>query len=326
MEHTMRLHTLTRAGGIAALGYLLTVPVSSQVQDSIQLRGASPEAQSQAAETGPLQFEVASIKPNRTGSGQVSIGIQPGGRFQANNVTLRELIRVAYQVQPFQIVGGPSWMTSDRFDVQAKAEGEFPAAPPIPGRPPGVPQRMLQGLLRDRFQFVAHTETRDMPTYDLVLARRDGRTGERLKASDLDCAAIAAARGRGGAAPAPPPGAQGGRGGFGGCGMRIGPGALSGNGVDMTFLANSLSQMVQRIVTDKTGLSGNYEFEISFTPDGPQPGPGGPLPGGAVAPPVDPNAPSIYTALQEQLGLRLEGSRAPVSVLVVDKAEPPSPD
>jgi len=182
---------------------------------------------------------------------------------------------------------------------------------------------MLQSLLADRFQLVVHNEVREMPTYDLVLARRDGQLGDKLKPSSLDCAALAA-RGRGAAAP-PQPGPQG-RGGFNGCGMRIGPGLLSGNGVTMTFLANSLSQIVQRVVTDKTGLTSNYEFEVSFTPDGPQAGPGTPPPGAPALPPADPGAPSIYTAVQEQLGLKLDASRGEVSVLVVDRVEPPTPD
>jgi bla regulator protein BlaR1 len=320
------LATLTIAGVIELAGPTAALTTA---QDVIQLRNAPPEAappQAPAPTTGPLQFEVASIKPNRSGGGQVSIGIQPGGRLTATNVTVRELIRLAYQVQPFQILGGPAWLNSDRFDVQAKAEAEFPPGAPLtPGSGPGVPQRMLQGLLADRFKLVVRPETREMPTYDLVLARRDGSLGDKLKASSIDCASIAAARGRGGAAPPPPPGA-GGRGGAGACGMRIGPGLLSGNGVSMVFLANSLSQMVQRIVNDKTGLTGNYEFEVAFTPEGPQPGPGGPPAGAPVAPPVDANAPSIYTAVQEQLGLKLESSRAPVSVLMIDRLEPPTPD
>jgi uncharacterized protein (TIGR03435 family) len=310
--------------GFTCLGGPITAPATAQ--DVIQLRNGPPEAAPpQAPDTGPLQFEVASIKPNRSGGGQVSIGIQPGGRLTATNVTVRELIRLAYQVQPFQILGGPSWLNSDRFDIQAKAESEFPAGGAlVPGAGPGVPQRMLQSLLADRFKLVVRPETREMPTYDLVLARRDGSLGDKLKSSSIDCAGIAAARGRGGAPPAPP--APGGRGGAGGCGMRIGPGVLNGNGVSMVFLANSLSQMVQRIVNDKTGLTGNYEFEVAFTPEGPQPGPGGPAPGAPVAPPVDPNAPSIYTAVQEQLGLKLESSRGQVSVLTIDRLEPPTPD
>src|SRR5262249_36987116 len=99
-----------------------------------------------------------------------------------------------------------------------------------------------------------------------------------------------------------------------------------GNGVGMAFLANSLGQMVQRVVTDKTGLTALYEFDVAFTPEGPQPGPGTLPPGAPPAPPIDPNAPSIYTAIQEQLGLKLEGTRSPVQVLVIDRVEPPTPD
>ncbi len=316
---SIRLHV---AVATAALVPALSFFVSVRAQDVVQIGGARGNTP-QAAPAGPLQFEVASVKPNKTGAGQVSIGVQPGGRFNANNVALRDLIRIAYQVQPFQIVGGPAWLASDRFDIAAKAESEFPAGgPQVPGGPPGVPALMLQSLLKDRFKLAAHTEMREMPTYDLVLLRTDGKLGDRLKLSSLDCAAIAAARRGGGPPPAP---AAGGRGGPL-CGMRIGPGLLSGNGVSMTFLANSLSQMVQRVVTDKTGLSGNYEFEVAFTPEGPQAGPGGPPPGAPPLPPVDPNAPSIYTAVQEQLGLKLEGTRGQVSVLVVDRAEPPTPD
>ncbi len=318
---TTHFATLTVAALIPLYGLVLAPRTIAQ--DVVELRTAPPESQpSQTGATGPLQFEVASVKRNRTGGGQVSIGLQPGGRFQATNVTVRELVRIAYQVQPFQIVGGPSWMESDRFDIAAKAEADFPPAPPVPGGPPGVPQRMLQGLLAERFGLTTHVDTRDMSTYDLVLARRDGQVGESLKASTLDCAGILGARARG--TPPPPPGP--GRGGVQGCGMRIGPGVLNGNGVTMAFLANSLSQMIQRVVTDRTGLTGNYEFEVTFTPEGPQAGSGGPPQGGAIAPPVDPNAPSIYTAVQEQLGLRLEASRGPVQVLVIDRIDPPTPD
>jgi uncharacterized protein (TIGR03435 family) len=321
-----RLATLLTLAGAMIIGALLA-STSTLAQDVIQLRTPPVDAPaSPPSTTGVAQFEVASIKPNRSGGGQVSIGLQPGGRLTATNVTVRELIRIAYQVQPFQIVDGPSWLNSDRFDVQAKAESDFPPGGPlVPGGPPGVPQQMIQSLLADRFKLVVRRDIRDMPTYNLVVARRDGTLGDRLKTSSVDCAAQVAARGRGAAAG--PPQGQGARGGGAvGCGMRIGPGLLSGNGVSMTFLANSLSQMVQRVVTDKTGLSGNYEFEVAFTPEGPQPGPGGPPAGGPVAPPVDPNAPSIYTAVQEQLGLRLESSRGPVEVLMIERLEPPTPD
>ena len=159
---------LTITGLIPILG--LIGSARTIAQDAVQLRAGpvdAPVAQEPAA--GPLQFEVASVKPNKSGGGAIQIGIQPGGRLQASNVTLRELIRIAYQVQPFQIVGGPSWVNTDRFDIAAKAEAEFPPAAPVPGGPPGVPQRMVQGLLLDRFKLTVHTETREMPIYDLTL-------------------------------------------------------------------------------------------------------------------------------------------------------------
>lgn len=320
-----RLSTILGVAAMISAGGLLP-SARTMAQDVIQLRTTPPDAQTpQAAPAESLQFEVASVKSNRTGGGQVSIGLQPGGRLQATNVTVRDLMRIAFQMQPFQIVGGPSWLGSDRFDIAAKAESEFPPlGPQQPNSPPSPPQMMLRNLLADRFKLSVHTEMREMPTYDLVLARRDGTLADKLKPSTIDCAAFAGARGRGGP-PGPPPGSNG-RGGVGGCGMRIGPGILSGNGVGIVALAGSLSQMVQRIVTDKTGLTGNYEFEVTFTPEGPQPGPGGPLGGGAIAPPVDPNAPSIYTAVQEQLGLRLESARGQVPVLVIDRLDPPTPD
>jgi uncharacterized protein (TIGR03435 family) len=314
---TRLLAAATTLAGLTTLpGLLATTDVNAQ--DAVQVGGAPARGQGSQAPATPLTFEVASVKPNRTAGGMIQIGIQPGGRLNASNVTVRELIRIAYQIQPFQIVGGPSWLSSDRFDIQAKAETDFqPGPPPTPGGPPGPVQQMLQALLRERFQLAVHNETRDMPIYDLVVAQRDGRLGPSLKASSLDCAGQLGARGRGQAPPANAAGVPG-------CGMRIGPGALSGNGIGMTFLANSLSQMVQRIVVDKTGLMGNYEFEVTFTPDQQQPGP----PPGAGAPPlpIDPNGPSIYTAVQEQLGLKLESARGPVSVLVIDKIETPSPD
>src|SRR6266487_4622992 len=126
------------------------------------------QAQSPAAAAANPSFEVASIKPNKSGDPRVSIGIQPGGRFTATNYPLRFLIRNAYQLQDFQLVGGPDWIASERFDIVAKAAGDVPRTPP--GGPPGPLQLMLQSLLADRFKLVAHKEMRELPIYALVLA------------------------------------------------------------------------------------------------------------------------------------------------------------
>lgn len=268
-------------------------------------------------------FEVASIKRNNSGDGNVSRGMQPGGMTFVN-APLRQLIIAAYGVQPFQIIGGPSWMTSDRFDVTAKAEG----APP-----PDQMNLMLRSLLADRFKLVARLEKRDLPTYSLVKAREDGKLGAGLKTASVDCGA--AGRGRGGPPPplppGPPPGA--GRAGGtavslgGGCRVMIAPGRVISSGQPIAQLATLLGNQLGRPVIDKTGLTGGYDFELSFMPDAGRGGAvGTPPPGAPPLPAIDPDAPSLFTALQEQLGLKLEADRGPVDVVVIDSVEPPTED
>ena len=261
--------------------------------------------------TAPLAFEVAAVKQNKSGTPMIRFGMQPGGRFTAENVPLRELLRFAFQVQPFQIEGLPSWANSDRFDVTAKAEGDIP--PAQPGQA-GPIQFMMRTLLAERFGLVFHNETREMPISELVLARADGKLGPKLEKSTTDCQALFAARRGGGPPPAPPA--------FGEkmqCGFRVGPGTIAGGSAPVSQLANFLSQNMGRTVVDKTGLAGNYDFEVTYTPDQ--------IPNLNGAPaPVDPNGPSLSTALQEQLGLKLESQRGPVTMFIVDKVSQPIPD
>lgn len=273
--------------------------------------------QAPTGEAAPA-FEVASVKPNDSNDGRVMFGLQPGGRFTATNVTFMALLRQAYQLQSFQVAGGPGWINADRFDVTARApEGESGGNQADRIRP------MLQALLRDRFQFAAHTETREMPIYALVVARGDGTLGPKLTPATTDCAAQ---RGRGprggGALPAPPqPGQRI------DCGLMMGFGVMNAGGMPIVELARTISQQVGRIVVDKTGLTGSYDFELNYAPDA---GGGGfagvPAPPGAQAPAADPNLPSLFTALEEQLGLKLEAERGPVDVLVIDSVAPPDPD
>jgi bla regulator protein blaR1 len=265
----------------------------------------------------PLAFEVAAVKQNKSGENFIRFGMLPGGRFTADNAPFRELLRFAFQVQPFQIEGLPAWANSDRFDVTAKAEGEI--APTQPGQA-GPIQFMMRTLLAERFGLVYHEETREMPISVLVLARPDGKLGPGLEKSTTDCQAMFAAR-RGGGPPPPPPA-------FGEklqCGFRVGPGTISGGASQMTQLAQFLSQNMGRIVLDKTGLAGNYDFNITYTPDqmpnfNGQPGlaPGFPA--------IDPNGPPLATAIQEQLGLKLESQRGPVTMFVIDKVSQPTSD
>ena len=273
-------------------------------------------AQSPQPPAAAPAFEVASIKPNNSGDGRVMMQNQPG-RYIATNVSLRLLIRNAYQLQDFQITGGPGWLGSDRFDINAKVPDEFRAmAPPAPGSGPGPLALMIRALLAERFKLVVHNETKEAPIYALILARSDGKLGPQLKKSETDCNAVfAAGRGRGGPLPPPGPPQPDER---MPCGIRIGPGNMAVGGAPLSQAANSLGMFAGRVVLDRTGLTGDYDFDLTWTPDQmPQ------RPPGAPDLPVDPNGPSLFTAVQEQLGLKLDSQRGPVEMLVVDRAEKP---
>ena len=262
------------------------------------------------------KFEVASVRENTADDGKIMIGIQPGGRFNAVNVPLWDLIRQAYAVQRTQLVGAPDWAESARYDIVAKAEGDIQGTPP--GGPAGPLNFMLQDLLEDRFKLRAHRETREMAIYALTLAKADGKLGAGLRPSTVDCAAM---RGRGGRMGLPPgafPPVERPQ-----CGMRVAPNQVVAGGASLTQLTQMLSQFTQRIVIDRTGLKGGFDIDLTFTPERM---PQGPPPPGAPPITIDPNGPSLFTALQEQLGLKLESERAPVDVLVIDHVERPTPD
>lgn len=273
----------------------------------------------QSPEPAPA-FEVASVKANKTGEAGGSL-VMPPGRFTATNIPLKVLITNAYQLSFFQVVGGPDWIGTDRFDIAAKAPD---------GAPPEQTRAMVRTLLRDRFKLAVHMETRDTPIYALVKARADDQLGPNLKRSTMDCGPIraqraeataAVARARGGrvAVPAPPgpnePVV---------CQMRVGGRGSSaltyraGN-ITMTALANALRPYVGREVVDRTGLTGEFDFDLQFSP----PPATGPIDAGIPVAPLD-DAASIFTALQEQLGLKLESTRGPVELMVVDSAERPA--
>jgi uncharacterized protein (TIGR03435 family) len=255
----------------------------------------------------PPAFEVASVKPNTSGDGRVLMTPQPGGRLNLVNVPLRLMIRNAYRVQDFQIVGGPDWLGTARFDVVAKAEGGNPSQEEL--------QLMLRSLLADRFKLVVRPDTREMPTYSLVPARADGKTGAQLRKSDANCGPATAPT----APPAP--------GQLPSCGSMLGFGNLKARGSTMPALASTLSTFAGRIVVDRTGLAGGYDVDLNWTPDQiPRPAGGGDQPVQVNGVTVDPNGPSLFTALQEQLGLKLESTRGQVDVLVVERAEKPAED
>lgn len=243
-------------------------------------------------------FELTSVKRNNSGAGGGSNRNQPNGSFSGTNVTLRPFIARAYEVRVFQVSGGPDWIDVDRFDIV----GRGPEGTPNAMRP-----AMLRGLLADRFRLVTHTETREQPVYALVLARRDGRLGPQLKRSPHPCAS---------------PGTAAVAGQTTSCGVdesvNGGIGTITTWGVPMDRIAAALANVaVNRLVINRTGLEGAFDVEqFRFAPDG-----------FGMAPASRPDtAPSIFTALEEQLGLRLEPARGPVPFVVIDSVQLPTPD
>jgi bla regulator protein BlaR1 len=235
-------------------------------------------------------FEVASIKPGDPNERRVSLFIQPGGKLTTTNASLQMMIGFAYDVRNHQISGGPAWLDSAKFNVEAKAPGDIK----IPPGPEGAAQLrlMLQSLLAERFKLVVHRETRQQQVYDLVV----DKGGLRMKDTNV--------------APGQPQG----------LGMS-GRGDLTGTAAPVPLLVNFLSQQLGQSVVDKTGLTGRYDFTLKWTPD---PGTAaGPRAGDDTAPPPDTSGPSIFTAVQTDLGLKLQSAKGPVEMLVIDSVEKP---
>ena len=255
---------------------------------------------------GP-SFEVASVKPNKSGSSSAATSAPPAGTVHIQNTPARLLIINAYGLKPFQLVGGPDWIESERFDIVAR--------PPDKTPPTQLPL-MVRALLADRFKLKAHMETREQPIYELVLARDDRRLGPGLTKADTDCAAVDAARAAAQPQPAPPSAATG----RPPCRMRMSitdtAGSLDVGGRPLTAMLNTFGNVVNRSVVDRTGLAGPFDIELRWAETTLAVVPG--------APAVD--APSFFAALQEQLGLRLRPARGLVEVLVIDSIERPAPD
>jgi uncharacterized protein (TIGR03435 family) len=243
------------------------------------------------------QFDVASVKLHTSDDQRVYMVAQPGGRFVAANITLRFLIRSAFQLQDDQIVGGPNWLDTDRFDIDARA-------PQAPGPPSAQLLDMLQTLLADRFKLTTHGEKRELPVFALERARRDGSLGPGLRPTACPEIKVDLSR------PQPCTNAQ------------TGVGSLTLRGMPFSQFTPFLSSFVNRVVVDRTGLDERYDIELKWTPEQAAPGRGG----AGEPPATDPNAISIFTAVQEQLGLRLNSTRDTVDVLVIDTLEHPTPN
>jgi uncharacterized protein (TIGR03435 family) len=236
------------------------------------------------AQSKDLSFEVASVKPNHSGDSRYGVLIVPGGSVRALNASLQAVITTAYQIPDFELAGGPAWLTTEKWDIEAKGPG---------AAPPQQVLEMLQVLLADRFQLKVHTESRQMPIYALVVARN----GPKLQPSHMECFDPT-----GGVLPSAPNARPCG-------GFNRGPTQMLGARNTMLGLAKTLSKIVGRTVIDKTGINGAYDITLNWKPDE------------LLQPDQDSAAnesASLFTAIQEQLGLRLEAQKGPVDTLVID--------
>jgi uncharacterized protein (TIGR03435 family) len=286
---------------------------------SLAVPAAIPlHAQAQPSEPLP-RFEVASVKPSTGPTGERG---QPGGRYTATR-TLKFFIADAFffgtPLQMSRVIGGPDWIDSALYEINGQASTPWLRSPDGPPRELFL---MIRSLLQERFKLKTHIETRELPVYELVLARADGSPGPELRQPAIDCEALI----RAGTQPprqpnGPPP-----------CGAMRGPARIIAGSIPMAQLANMLTfvladangpagQEDARLVIDNTGLSGRFAFTLAWTPEripeaAPPPG----------IPPIDPNGPPLVTALQEQLGLRLQSARRVMEVVVIDSVEQPTPD
>jgi len=229
----------------------------------------------------------------------------PPDGFSASNITARMLIANAYDVKEDQVTGGPAWVASTGYDIDAKVTAF--GSPDVHQLTSDQRRQMLQSLLADRFQLAVHTETKQAPIYELTIAKG----GPKLKPSDTSAAPAAPPPGaglHGNPGDGPP------RGGM----MRMsGPGNLNATAMSMPQFVEMLSRQLHTTIVDKTGLTGSYDLSLAWTPDD-MPA----SPAGAETP--DPSGPSIFTALQEQLGLKLSSTRGPVKTIVIDHITPPT--
>jgi bla regulator protein blaR1 len=306
--------------GVAAV-LAAAMPIVFGLINAPQLR-----AQSGQTASGPLpSFEVASIKhdhsqADHSGANLIRVGGPDASRWTASNLTAKMLVTFAYNIKDFQVSGGPSWINSDRFDIDAKVEDSLAAQmQKLPRMQQQDQMRlMVRSLLADRFKLAVSHDTKELPVYELVIAKG----GPKLKESAPPDA-------QNSAAPAPPPASAGSalptppRGGFMMSVGRGGEATLTSKGAPIANLVSLLSQQVGRQIVDQTGLKGEYDISLKWTSDSGLGG--GPLPAAPDSTSAnDVGGTSIFTALQDQLGLRLESTKGPVDTIVIDHIEEPS--
>jgi uncharacterized protein (TIGR03435 family) len=297
-------HKLSPHRSFLFLAAALIAPAAPTAFAQIAPPARSAPQVADAAAKAP-EFDVVSIRPNKdtaqmSGNGTFRMRTvnraTPDG-YSASNVDLKSLIANAYGVRPDQISGGPGWTDSDHFDVEAKVVPADGAAL----QPPTKEQRnlMLRSMLADRFKLAVHNETKEAPIYEMVIAK-GGSKFQDAKPGDSN------PNGTKGPDGVARPGMT----------MSMGPGHLKGSAMQLAALTTWLSSQLGRPIVDKTGLTGKYDIDLHWTPD--------PGPGSVDATSTDASGPSIFTAVQEQLGLKLVSTKGPIDTLVIDHAEQPS--
>jgi uncharacterized protein (TIGR03435 family) len=248
-----------------------------------------------------LSFEAAAIRSNTSGDAGTRFEAPPG-RLNAINVPLRFLIRQAYRVPEARILSGPAWLDSDRFDVTATTPGSVNA---------DAVRGMLRTLLAERFGLVMHTEMREMPIYVLRMARADGTLGPNLRRSSTDCTGRPSAMANGRVQ----------------CGILVsqgsGSGSLRGGAATIESFARLLGDFLERPLNDETGLTGTFDLELQFTAPRSS-SPGAAVPGALSTSASPDDVPTVFTAVLEQLGLKLDAQRGRADVWVVDSASLPT--
>jgi len=297
------------------LGFAKKVAMTTAVTLGLAAPVAVGVLRSAPVQSERPSFEVASVKRDNSIGRGLNIVPQAGGRLVATGATLSKLIAFAYAIQDFQIVGASGWVSSDRWEIEATTEdGSIPpsTAPRDPTKP-GPIALGLQSLLADRFGLRVHKVIQELPVYQLSIASTDLKmklSEDQTPVNPLQQAS---------------PASQYGRMRRGALGFVFGGGHIEAAAVPVSQFAGLLSIIMDRPIIDKTGLTGLYDIDLNWTPD---PGqkiglPPGPLPPGIERPPVDPSGPSIFSALQDQLGLRLQSAKGPVEVVVIDDARKP---
>ena len=245
-------------------------------------------------------LEVVSIKPTPPGTAGGSFGSRPGGGIVAVNMPVHSLISLAYELPSSEAIeGAPDWFFREGYDVTART---------APGLTPEQTRNIWREVFADRFKLKARYETREVPAYAAVLARPDRPLPAGLKRIAADCAALTAARQRGETPPPPPLTSTGAP----PCGSRYASGTIVSTGMTITNFLRSIQSGTGRVLIDRTGLQGDYEFTFTYA---------SPRPGAADAAVPGDDRPSIFTALQEQLGLRLEPTRTDSEFLIIEHIE-----